>query len=101
MTLILGVLSHYLEPVSSSRCKLAGHGTGSMAPSVTRLGEEEVHRQDTTETRDGSILEDWLFLKCVRAVETRFCQQINSGVELTWCVGNPGSIKVQKKVIHK
>lgn len=83
MTPILGILSHCLEPVISSHFKLAGHETGSVAPSAPQHGEEEGYRQDTTETRNGFRLEKWLFLKYVRAVETRFCQQINSGVELT------------------
>lgn len=69
-----------------------------MILSVTLPGEEEVHNQDNRETRNGFMCEHWLFLKYIRAVETSFCQQINSGVELTWCVGSSGSIKVQRKL---
>lgn len=61
---------------------MAGHGTGSTVPSVTQpREEEEVHSQDTRETRNGFMCENWLYLKYVRAVETSFCQQINSGVD--------------------
>lgn len=37
---------------------MAGHGAGSVTPSVTHPGEEEEHSQDTTETRNGLISEN-------------------------------------------
>lgn len=42
----------------SSFFKLPGHGAGSVTPSVTHPGEEEVHSQDTTETRNGFMSEN-------------------------------------------
>lgn len=76
MTLILGVLSHYTEPMISCFFMLAGHGTESVVPSVTQHREEEVHSQDTTETRNDFVCENWLFLKYVRPVEKSWCQQL-------------------------
>lgn len=70
MTLILAVLSHCTELMISSFFILAGHGTGSVVPRVTQPGEEEVYNQDTTETRNGFMRENWLFLKYLRPVET-------------------------------
>lgn len=75
-TLILGVLSHWIELMISSLFKWAGHGTGSVVPSVTRPGEEEVHSQDTTGTGNGFMCETWSFLKYLRPVGTSWGQQI-------------------------
>lgn len=86
MTLVLDVLSHCTELMISSFFSWAGQGTGSVVPSVTRPGEEEVCSQDTTETRNGFMCESWLLLKYLRPVEMSWCQQ---RVGWNWSVKSP------------
>ena len=86
MTLVLDVVSHCTELMISSFFSWARQGTGSVVPSVTRPGEEEVCSQDTTETRNGFMCESWLFLKYLRPVETSWCQQ---RVGWNWSVKSP------------
>ena len=94
MTLVLGVLSHCTELMISSFFSWAGQGTGSVVPSVTRPGKEEVCSQDTTETRNGFMCESWLFLKYLRPVETGASKEWG-GNDLSRALR---SIRVRKKL---